>query len=250
MSSAGRTKKRSRTDARGAGYARPSNDQIQDSKIKSLQHSVALLTKAQEPKWRDKVYGSPTGVNSMGLGQSLNDIEDWDNNTTATRSYYKEGRKIIITKLQIRGTVYMDPNSSTLLADASNRIRLLIVLFKNDSEQDIRQVLSEPGVFGTQSFYRMDGPVKYSVLYDKEFHLMPQVQASGIQNTQGHPWEAKVNISLGASAFGKTGTVVEYVDPTPNVPMKGSLMVFAISDSSVISHPYFQFNSRLRFTDA
>jgi len=107
------------------------------------------------------------------------------------------------------------------------------------------------------SFYRIQGNLKYSVLFDRVYNLTnlyqsitaaPAFSALGSCN---EPWRIPLQINLAKKAFGKIGSKVQYAQGsgTGDNPIDNGIYMILLSDSNVLTHPNLRFNSRMRFYD-
>lgn len=176
------------------------------------------------------------------------------------------GDKITLLSLDIKGEVRAPPVSSA--TDVTNKVRLLLVRFKEDDNQTPAQLMSSvlqhyPAVAGTPvsyeatmyspyknviSQYNSQDLIRYEVIYDKLFYLQQlssgsvPVSGQNSQNTYVHKFHIKKRW--------KKGLVIQYGKSLDTRPSLNSICLMAVSDSTLPGHPTIRYASRFKYMDA
>ena len=201
-------------------------DKKQDKEIAVLKKQVKALGKSVERKYVDKVYyqqstGPLTTTDSIF---PINAIAVFNGNN-ALRHQQRQGQTINMRSYKLRGTINMDPmpvidsGGNTVNPPPNAQCRLMLVLFPENQEGnattiDSEAILQYRAAQPFNSYNKIDGSVKYKVLYDKVFRLQNANQvglAGGTTNRFGQcteKWRVPFNINV---KFGKSGTVAEYM---------------------------------------
>lgn len=248
----------SRKRSRGANYsgltrgASPSlfksnTDVIQNRKIKALQTQVAFLSKSEDEKYVGR--GFTWNPNNTGQIIPMSNPALFTGDQTQ-RYKQREGQSVVTTAFMMRGNVFID--QSALSADANNRVRMIIVLSKESGViQGQEDILDNPG--NLDSYYRIDPPNPYQILYDHTFQLQSteQLASATVSSTSTEKWRIPFNIRLGKKQFGKTGCKATWLkDDGTNVQARtGGISIILYSDSTLPSHPTVQGMFRWRFSD-
>lgn len=183
---------------------------------------------------------------------------------TALDDQIRLGDKITLKTIQIRGEV-RGALGTTVAAEASNRVRIMLVRFPEYdagtsaavlTSQVLQQYATVTGSYPSNlsSIYssyknRIDqyntaDIVKYEVLYDKTCLLNNYEkveQGAGRQN-----WRVKFNIK---HKF-KHGLVCQYGKGLSTEPEINNIVLIMLSDSSGTPHPDTNFVSRFKYMDA
>lgn len=222
-------------------------DVVQNRKIKALQTQVAKLSKSEDAKYVGK--GFTWNPNNSGQITPMTNPPLFTGDQTQ-RYRQREGQSVVTTQFMMKGNVFID--QSALSADANNRVRMIIVLSKDSGViQGQEDILNNPG--NLDSFYRIDPPNPYSILYDRTFQLQSteQLASATVSSTSTEPWRIPFNIKLGKKAFGKTGCKATWLkdDGTTVQARTGGISIILYSDSTLPSHPTVQGAYRWRFLD-
>lgn len=186
------------------------------------------------------------------------------------------GDKITVKSYKIRGQVKCA--LGTAAGDSNNQVRLMAVLFPDWGSitglataafllQTVLQSTtagsaSTPASSAIYSPYkaRVDqnpqgnqiGMTKYRVLYDRKFNLVNTISAftggtgsggSSSKESWRHDFEINLKFKKGLVCQYDGGTAV--LDPAIN-----NIVLLAVSDSSVATHPTISFVSRMKYIDA
>lgn len=187
------------------------------------------------------------------------------------------GDKITLRSMKVKGSVKAALSSA--IGDADNQIRLMAVLIPDWSSISagatagtiLQSVLQNYGssytdqapMYSPYKAYQdlVSGGntwplIKYKVLYDRKFNLVNTISAfaggtgSGGSNSK-ESWRHDFEINL---KFPK-GLVLQYdqnvgAGNTNASPALNNIVIVAVSDSSLATHPTINFNTRCRYYDA
>lgn len=176
------------------------------------------------------------------------------------------GDKITLLSLDIKGEIRAPPVSSA--TDVINKVRLLLVRFKEDDNQTPAELMSSvlqhylsnagtPVSFEATMYspyknvidnYNTQDLVRYEVLYDKLFYLQQlssgSVPVSGQNNQNSYLHKFRIKKRW------KKGLVCQYNKQLDTRPALNSIILMAVSDSVVPSHPTIAYASRFKYMDA
>ena len=245
-------------------------DKKQDKEIAVLKKQVKALGKTVERKYIDKVYyqqsTGPLTTNDSVF--PINAIAVFNGNN-ALRHQQRQGQTINMRSYKIRGTINLppfvlapEPGGTLIPPPISAEVRMMLVLFPENQEGnattiDSADILQFRAAQPFNSYNKIDGSVKYQVLYDKVFRLqnsVSQVPGNPTLTALAVPTERNripFNINV---KFGKSGKVEEYMlnQGSNSVPVKNRLVLFAWSDyfgPNIEQAPYIEAMSRFRFDD-
>ncbi len=245
-------------------------DKKQNKEIKVLQKQVKALGMTVERKWIDKIYyqNSTGPLTTTDSVFPINGIPVF-NGVNQNRHGERQGLTINMRSYKIRGTINLPPfvlaSGSPPLSyppPISAQVRLLLVMFPENQEGnataiDSRDILEYRTVQPFNSYYKIDGSVKYQVLYDKVFRLqnsVAQVPGNPTLTSIAYPTEKnRVPFSINVK-FGASGKVATYMtnQGSNSIPVKNRLVLFAFSDyqgPNLLQAPYIEAQSRFRFED-
>jgi hypothetical protein len=137
------------------------------SKGKKTEHArIVQLLRAVEDKFHDVVV-TPVTVGNSGtvLSSSLCIIPAGDGSSE------RDGRKVLLTRLSIRGLLSCTAESTTL-TDIAEACRIIIYLDKqcNGAAAAATDIVSSADIL---SFKNLTNDKRFSILYDKVFELCP-----------------------------------------------------------------------------
>lgn len=188
-------------------------------KVKRLQRQV---NKDIEHRWSDDgnfVFQIPAAGGSVTtVGLDL--IAQGDNTNNRT------GNKINLKGLHLKGQM--------IVADSHNFVRIMLVQVLSLNQivivSDVLQPDATTGNPTIYSPYRKESRLKFKVLLDK-FYKLQTVAAGSV-----YPFLVNVDMSY----KWPKGLTVTYNDPAQNTPIYNNIMVLAISDSQLATHPTFR----------
>ena len=142
----------------------------------------------------------------------------------------RHGSNIIAKSVSIRGLIKK--------ADNTNRVRLVAVMFESQADNSIANVFQygSPDVsYPNQTLnspYKINGDCKYKILADKEYVV-----------DENHEY-ARVRMKFNIPA---DRALMKYTSTGLSTPSTNSITIFAVSDSTVTTHPQVVLNIRQRF---
>lgn len=224
-------------------------DAKQNKEIKVLKKQVKKLTKVSEKKWLDE-NGTYT-ISSTPFVVNLT-APDVYVDTNSNKHRTREGNSIVLTNMTFKGILQMQPAGTVAPLDASNRIRIIVVrMHDTPAIPSISDILQSNTM---ESFYRIQGNLKYTRCYDRVFNLTNLFQvSSGSSSAVGSShenWRAQIRFSL-KKKIGKNGLKVEYAQGSGSGanPINNGFYLFAFSDSTAPQHPSMRLQWRTRFDD-
>ena len=245
-------------------------------RVAKLEKQIVPIQKTFEQRQMDYTSAVSTGYEGYALSHAtsaawtLNSLMPTSNvlagsPVTEFGDETRIGDKVTLKSLQIKGEV-RGAVGTTVAAEASNRVRILLVRFPEydagtSAATLTSQVLQQYSTVSPSPFpsnlstiyssyknkvdtYNTADLVKYEILYDKICLLnnyQKIEQASGGQN-----WRVRFNIK---KKF-KNGLVVHYGKGTSSEPEINNIVLIMISDSSGTPHPDTNFVSRFKYMDA
>ena len=194
-----------------------------------------------------------SGISSSGYTQY-----DWTGQgliQDGTERDERIGNKITIKSLQLKFRLTYATGSVLSTSDQFNRVRMIVFVIK-----DIDAV-SPPGITdilqtnSVDSFYKKDSEVKYTILYDKLWNLQnpeylvktgatatPPSTIVATQSCTYPPFKSVTETIKFAN-----GLALHYKGAAATQPIKNSIGIALISDSSAPGHPYIDMNTRLTY---
>ena len=142
----------------------------------------------------------------------------------------RHGSNIIGKSVSIRGLVKR--------ADTTNRVRIVAVMFESQADNSIANVFQygTPDInFPNQTLnspYKINGDCKYKILADKEYVVDANHEYARVR--------MKFNIPSDRA-------VMKYTSTGLSTPSTNAITIFAVSDSTVTTHPQVVLNIRHRF---
>ena len=245
-------------------FKKRSVDRKQSRDIKKLKDKVSRLVKTDEKKFVDLnvTANAPTAISSTGIAHSLLRIPVWiPNNVLQTaaqintsRLSAREGKSITLTSIKIEGIVQVPWG---LTSDSNNVVRLMLVEMTDDIQT--LPVIGDIIGYSTStatghdflSGYRLSGPRKFRVHYDKKY-LMQNYKQSNSTETATERFRRRFVIK---AKLPKKGLKVDYqydydgsLGQNP-IPMSHSFFLMAFSDSTQAAHPEMYWRARIRYLD-
>jgi len=245
-------------------HTKRSTDQKQDKAIQKLTKKVKSLEKPIERKFFEATTTQAALVGGTAQLFTLNAVPPVSyDGTTATNlksNSARMGQSISMTKLRIRGQVYLPQTVDP--TEQSVRVRMLVVRVKNSQSYTVTTPgwnnFIMPAKYGPT--YNNDALVdgfknpypsrKYEILVDRTFYLQGVNQTVGVsptptlnQNsgtaTEKHRIPININIKLNSEASWAGS-------PSSSMPQKNGLVCYFMSN---IDGPLFLLNSRLNYLD-
>lgn len=249
----GSTKKKSKTKAK------TKVDKRQDRTISKIKKLFA-----PERKWLDLTMATTISNGSPLAYDFAGSVPVWDaTNASANqlRSNQREGEKIYLKGVSIRGVVQMDMQSTLLLADLTNRVRMILVHvpipnWSGPAVAPLGDYLSAPARI--DSLYLKPKKYDYNVLWDKTVDLITLTSQAtgsgalgGITSIHG---DARISWKYNLKKYFKLNRMITFDrDTAPGQvarPIKNLFVLYMFSDSSVPTHPLVSANVRVYFQDA
>lgn len=221
----------------------------QNKKIKRLETEVKKLAKADELKWSDTSVVQT--ISTAGIVTPLLGLPVWGGGNL-TRSFSREGNSIVLTDYRFKGLVEIPAPGTPNISDTTNRVR--IIIFKTTGTGTTPGIIDILENSDINSFYKMKGKVKYSVMFDRTYNLTNLYQTSGTAvaaiGNSAEKWRIPFNVSLGKK-LGKAGMKCQYSATSGGGanPVNNALYMLQLSDSGVVAHPFVTYRSRARFLD-
>ena len=225
-------------------------DRKQTKQIKNLQRAVRRIDQLDEKKWIDTPSVSYS-ISTTGVVVNLTQLDVWAG-TNVNRHRAREGNSILMTDTRLKGLVVIPPPSVVNVSDEHNRVRCIIVRMNDTpSIPVISDILHANNI---NSFYRIKGTLKYTVMFDKTYNLTNLYQvSSGTTSAVGssyEPWRIPFLVNL-KKKLGKNGTKVQYAQGsgTGANPVDNGMYMLLLSDSGALAHPMVRYSMRQRFLD-
>lgn len=197
------------------------------NKSKKIEDNVDILMKQMNAETKTKDIQINEDVSN-----TWENMENLFKLTEGTQVNERQGQTIIAQKIKIRGYIKR--------ADNTQRVRLLVVMFESAGDASIANILEYVNGTTTQpyqginSFYKMYGDCKFTPLADKEYV---------IDNTKTFAKvRLNINIPRKRALMKFTGT-----GDDEDLPQTNLISVFAVSDSTVTTHPTVKLNIRQKF---
>lgn len=194
-------------------------------RLNKLEKKVSSILKNQEHKFVDLTAEELSTSDSWASTQ-LNAITQGDSAIT------RDGAKITMNRIDIRGKISA--------GDATNYVRLLLVLFKDQgatqSITDVLQLSTDLVTYPSRlwSPKKRNGHSLYEVMHDKVYSV------SGVSDPTIQ-FRIKKKFKSGGQSV---------VFDTAGLAQQGRLYLFRVSDSNAATHPTVTMFSRLDFIDA
>lgn len=208
------------------------------SKVNNLSKKVNSIVKATETKTHEYTFTSIVSTS----GDHVWLVEQIHNGTSAGQ---RIGDVITLKNLQLNFRVSIDPAGS--LPDNINDMRILIIKTKYEASPILDNYLEDVSAGNFMlSPYKINPPNSYKILYDRKFaNLGWQLGKSGDSTTPTVTVPRQVYRSVNINLKNMN----QAYDFTTANPKEETLLLFLMSDSSVISHPKFDCYCRVRYQD-
>lgn len=209
-----------------------------NAKVNNLSKKVNSIVKATEQKTHEYTFTSIVSTS----GDHVWLVEQIHQGTSAGQ---RIGNEITLKNISLNMRITIDPAGS--LPDNINDMRVLLIKTKYDPSPILDNYLEDVSAGNFMlSPYKINPPNKYKILYDRKFpNLGYQLGKSGDSTTPTITVPKQlyrtVNINL--------KNMNQSYDFTTANPKEETLLLFLMSDSSVISHPKFDCYCRVRYTD-
>lgn len=249
----GRPKKRSKAPAK----AKTKVDKRQDRTIKKIKKLFA-----PERKWFDFQMDN-TITDTYDVYDFATSLRVWDSTTNQAnilRSNQREGEKVYLKGVAVRGEVKIPMDGLLLTADLTARVRMILIHVPVPPAQTplpLGNYLVAPTEI--HSLYKKPKMYDYNVLWDKTIDLVNLTsQACGVSTplaniTQVHG-DAKFSWKYNLKKYFKINRMITYDNRTAagneSYPIKNRYALYMISDSAHPTHPTMYANCRVYFQDA
>lgn len=208
------------------------------SKVNNLSKKVNSIVKATENKTHEYTFTSIVSTS----GDHVWLVEQIHNGTAAGQ---RIGNEITLKNLTLNFRISIDPAAS--VPDNINDMRVLIIKTKYEASPILDNYLENVSSNNFMlSPYKINPPNSYKILYDRKFaNLGWQLGASGDSTTPTVTVPRAVYRSININLK----NMKQAYDFTTANPKEETLLLFLMSDSSVISHPKFDCYCRVRYQD-
>lgn len=201
------------------------------SKVNALSRKIDRLGKDVEYKFRDSAQSLSmvtTGtITDVGLGLIV----------PGTTVSQRIGEQLTMSSLRLRGAINY--------GDAFNSWRYLVILLPSipNFVWSVADILEMPNNW-FNSFYKRNSTIKFKVLADKRGYINSPVATTNQETTWKSFQQFTINLKF------KKGLLVKYNLAAGASPVHNQIVVLALGDSAIPSHPEIRFVSRITYTDA